>query len=206
MNKTPSVRKILQALYYIQSRAPQNNEDRFSKVYLLKMLYFADRYHIRHYGNLLSNDSYVAMKLGPVASTTYDILKKTPNLKVPADADYLSEVKELDEHEVEIEIQDDNKLSKSAKTALDFALREIGQYDWKKQSKFSHCYPEWKRRAPYINGANLSAAMDLRDFFDNPDNEICFSEFGKKGDPFEEDREFLILLRDDLYADTVSAR
>jgi len=205
MSKIPSVCKILQALYYIQSHAPQDNEDRFSKVYLLKMLYFADRYHIRHYGNLLSNDSYVAMKLGPVASITYDILKKLPTLKIPPDADYLSAVKELDEYDVVIEIQGDNKLSKSAKIALDFTVRENGRYDWKKQSRLSHCFPEWKKHETMITAVNPSVAMDLRDFFDDPDDDACFRAFDKKGDPFKEDKEFLMLLRDDLYANTVSS-
>jgi hypothetical protein len=72
-----SVLKILQALYYIQEKAPSSNQDRFNIVYLLKMIFFSDRYHLRHFGITATCDDYYAMmKLGPVASFTFDMLKR----------------------------------------------------------------------------------------------------------------------------------
>ena len=60
--KQMSIRKILQALYYIQKNTPETNESKTAPVFLLKMLYFADRYHFRHFGILVSGDEYFAMK------------------------------------------------------------------------------------------------------------------------------------------------
>jgi len=199
MNKLPSVRKILQALYYIQSNAPQDNPDRFNKVYLLKMFYFADRYHLRHFGYLASRDTYFAMKLGPVASNAYNILKKDQCNINSAEVGCLHGVEEVSEHDVKIEFQGNDELSKSYKKALDFALKEFGPNSWSRQSDISHCYPEWKN----VYGANpsgLRIPMDLRDFFDDPDDKTCFSKFGKNCDPFEDDKEFLALLREELNA------
>jgi uncharacterized phage-associated protein len=38
-------------------------------------MYFADKLHLEKYGRFVCGDNYVAMKHGPVPSSTYDILK-----------------------------------------------------------------------------------------------------------------------------------
>jgi uncharacterized phage-associated protein len=199
MAKLPTVRKILQALYYIQNNAPQDNPDRFNKVYLLKIFYFADRYHLRHFGCLASRDTYYAMKLGPVASTAYNILKRAQSEINSAEAGYLHSVDEISEHEVEIRSQDCDELSKSYKKALDFALKEFGHSSWNQLSEISHCYPEWKT-VYGVNPSTLRVFMNLQDFFDDPDDKTSLLESGKNSDPFEDDKEFLALLREDLNA------
>ena len=63
--------KALQAMFYLQAKASVSD-----KLSLLKLLFFADRYHVRHYGISMLMDNYCAMTLGPVCSKTYDIIKK----------------------------------------------------------------------------------------------------------------------------------
>jgi len=193
-------RKLLQALYYIQSKAPSNNEDRFNKVYLLKMIYFADRYHLRHFGFLASKDKYYAMKLGPVASTTFDILKKNLNDK------YSSDIEEISENEVLVKKQDDDHLSESFKEALDFALREFRTYGWSVLSDISHCYPEWKKHEKELYSFVKRADMSELDFFDDPENENALSQFNKNADPFKEDKNFLALMKEDFNENSASSR
>jgi len=41
----------------------------------LKLLYFADKMHLSKYGCMATGDRYVAMKFGPVASNTYNLMK-----------------------------------------------------------------------------------------------------------------------------------
>jgi len=142
------------------------------------------------------------MQLGPVASDTYNVLKKNYSSIDLADTDYLSNVKEISENDVKIEFQNSNELSKSFKKALDFALREFGIYSWSEQSRISHYYPEWKKHEALIPEIKPRVPMDLRDFFDDPDDEAWLSDFGKDCDPFKEDKEFLALLRDDVNANT----
>jgi uncharacterized phage-associated protein len=41
-----------------------------------KLLYLADQYHFHHYGRPVTGDSYVAMELGPVPETAYQLLSR----------------------------------------------------------------------------------------------------------------------------------
>lgn len=67
---TFSPEKALESVLYIASklRKPTIHE-------VLKVRYFADKLHLAEYGYLASGDDYVAMKFGPVASSTYNLLK-----------------------------------------------------------------------------------------------------------------------------------
>ncbi len=42
---------------------------------VMKMMYLADKMHLAHYGRFIANDSYSAMKQGPVPSRTYNMIK-----------------------------------------------------------------------------------------------------------------------------------
>lgn len=42
---------------------------------VLKIQYFADKLHFSKFGFIASGDKYVAMKFGPVASNTYNVIK-----------------------------------------------------------------------------------------------------------------------------------
>lgn len=67
---TFSPEKALESVLYIATklRSPTIHE-------VLKVRYFADKLHLAQYGYLASGDDYVAMKFGPVASGTYNLLK-----------------------------------------------------------------------------------------------------------------------------------
>ncbi|EJQ8147415.1 SocA family protein [Salmonella enterica subsp. enterica serovar Newport] len=62
--------KALEAILYVASKAP------IPDIYhVLKVFYFADRYHLERFGRLITGDHYNAMKDGPVASNAYDLIK-----------------------------------------------------------------------------------------------------------------------------------
>lgn len=69
-SSTFSPKKAIETLLYISQRLtrPTIHE-------VLKIQYFADKLHAQDYGFMPSGDEYVAMKFGPVGSTTYDIIK-----------------------------------------------------------------------------------------------------------------------------------
>jgi len=193
MKNPAPIRKILQALYYIQSRAPAGNKDRNSIMYLLKMIFFADRYHLRHFGITATDDIYFAMKHGPVASSTWDLLKNSR----------YSAVRPLSEIYVSIEKQDEDELSESFREALDFALKEFGNYKSFELSDITHCYPEWKKHEADLATSNR-IQMDMRDFFDDPADEDCFKKFHIENDPFKDDEEYLFLRKEHYNAYHIS--
>lgn len=62
--------KAVEAILYVTEHSPQND------IYtVLKVLYFADKKHLAEYGRLVTGDSHVAMRRGPVPSGAYDIVK-----------------------------------------------------------------------------------------------------------------------------------
>jgi uncharacterized phage-associated protein len=67
---TFSPEKALESVLYIASKLAQPTVHE-----VLKIRYFADKLHLADFGFIASGDDYVAMKFGPVATTTYNLLK-----------------------------------------------------------------------------------------------------------------------------------
>jgi hypothetical protein len=61
-------RKALETLVYVANKDQRN-------YWILKTIYFADKEHLTKYGRQIFEDSYRAMKQGPVPSLAYDIIK-----------------------------------------------------------------------------------------------------------------------------------
>ena len=68
--KTFDTEKAIEVVLYLAKNAPEPDI-----YHILKIIYFSDRKHLERYGRLLYGDCYVAMRHGPVPSTTYDIIK-----------------------------------------------------------------------------------------------------------------------------------
>ena len=66
---TFSHKKATQALNFFARSAGGS----ISKIKALKLVFFADRYHLRKYGRPVTNDEYYAMPKGPVPSHVKDI-------------------------------------------------------------------------------------------------------------------------------------
>ena len=153
-----------------------------NKMKSLKLLWLADRLHIRLYGRLISNDAYVAMKFGPVASNTKDIAENS---------DFCSE-EEREYSQRYINLSGANKyfvnsiaeidskvFSKTDIEVLGSVYSAFGSKSPVELSEISHSYPEWKRWESKLQGKGTSRfPMDALDFFENPssDNHPLFLE------------------------------
>ena len=67
---TFSPERALESLIYLAHKLAQPTIHE-----LLKLRYFADKLHLSKYGWIASGDEYVAMKFGPVATNTYNLIK-----------------------------------------------------------------------------------------------------------------------------------
>ena len=109
-----------------------------------KILYFADRDHLSRYGNLLSGDSYLAMRHGPVPSGIYNLLKAAAGRQealIPLQ--YFELVSKTlrveDQHKVQ-PLREANMelLSASQRECLDASLKANGRLSFVKLTAKSH--------------------------------------------------------------------
>ena len=182
-----SVKRALQILFYLQKNT--TNTDRFDIMYLLKMVFFADRFHIRHYGNIATYDKYIAMIRGPVGSNMKDLITKGEN----------PDIEELSEYSVKIKDQSESEMSESLKESLDFAIANYGGFGPFELSNITHDYPEWKKFKDDLESGKIkSAVMDLSDFFDDPVELKNSNRLNIISDPFKDEKDFLIELKENF--------
>ncbi len=147
-----------------------------NKLKVLKLIYFADRFHLRKYGRLITNDIYFAMDYGPVPSNVKDIAEATSFLG-DSERDYSSQyIIPIDNVTLQSVKQVDNSLfSDSDIEALDYIWERFGHLDQFKLAEITHEYPEWKRHKKALE-LDTRIQMYLEDFFDDPDADVdrCF--------------------------------
>lgn len=165
------VRKATQALNYFAHKAASGAPIRkLNKMKALKLLFFADRYHLRKYGRPVSDCAYFAMKHGPVASEAKNIAEESARLDSRSRGYARRYLRRNDlYHFSTIADVDEAVLSKTDREALDFAWETFGHYTEFRLRDITHHYPEWKRRAPALRRGLRRAEMHYSDFFDEPD-------------------------------------
>lgn len=156
--------KTTQAINYIARKSG----GQIDKLKTIKLLFFADRYHLRKFARPVTNDNYLAMELGPVGSGAKDIIDQTIYLpkRVKAYA-----VKFLEKNDNTVKSKEDVAMevfSKSDIEALDFTWDNFGKFTGFQLKDISHKYPEWKKHEETLRAGILSMQMDYLDFFDDP--------------------------------------
>jgi len=132
---------------------------------LLKLAFFADRYHIRNFARHVSGDIYYAMKLGPVLYNLKDIIDVQ---------DFYSEnITKIDRYNLHLKSKtkiDKTQFSKSDIEAIEFSVYNFSKIGFNQYSiaTLTHAYPEWdKYKLQFDNGNIIREEMDYRDFLLN---------------------------------------
>jgi len=162
-----NIKIIIQSVYYILD----NNIKPLDKLSILKLIFFADRYHLRKYSRMITNDTYYAMKYGPVASNVKNIL----------DFDFIGDD---EKNYVELYLKKEDKLfeinssfdhldmlSNTDKEALDFSIDNFGHHKTFDLVEITHKYPEWKRFEVSLEDGLTREKIIMEDFFEDTDIE-----------------------------------
>jgi hypothetical protein len=183
-----NIEKIVQIFSYIQIHSKTT-----SKLELIKYLFFADRINLRKYFAFISLDNYVALKYGPVASNSLDILNHTKDYLSNFSHDelkFLDKIKRVNQSARIIGPMGNDLLSRNEMRSLDKAME---LFYGKPLVELSHDYPEWKRYKELFDNRLISMRpVNINDFFTNPD--IDSSPSIKKyfgSDPLYENPEYL---------------
>ena len=160
-----SHRKATQALNFFARHAG----GQINKMKALKLVFIADRYHLRQYGRPVTNDEYLAMDYGPVPSGCKDLAELSDFLD-PHEQEYaarfLQRTSQYDfasRAEVETPV-----FSASDLEALAFAWRHYGEFDQFRLADITHEFPEWKRHEVALQSPDVSRIpMSYRHFLDD---------------------------------------
>ncbi len=126
-----------------------------NKMKLVKLAFFADLAHIARYGRPIIGGNYVAMRLGPVASSLLDDL----NGRTPRHPPFTL----VSKYDVSAAaLVDESHLSESDLEVLREINTKYGDMDEFTLSTITHNYAAWRKNYP---GDNSSHPLSYEDFF-----------------------------------------
>lgn len=160
-------KKSVQALNLLALK----NGGLLNKMKAIKLIWLSDRLHLRKYGRTISGDVYFAMKLGPVASTTRNLLERS--ILSEEEQTYVDEFlsttryfyKSIQEPYLRVFSDTDIEI-------LEEIYSKYQHLDQFQLSELSHLFPEWKKYEAALNqGIYSRFEISINDFFVNVDDQ-----------------------------------
>lgn len=183
-----TTKKIIQALAYIAYQQPDH---KINSMKAYKLLWLADRYHLRQFGRTITGDTFFALPHGVVPSDAKNVIEHQ-NTHIPTDEDYRDKyIKRLGKYSYQAIAEPDvMEFSDSDQEALDKVLQAYGSLDQYQLEKLSHTFPEWLAYKERLEAENMPKAykIDFDYFFDDVKDD--------KSGLFVDDPEKLSLVKD----------
>lgn len=159
-------KKAVQVLNLIASRSGGTA----NKMKAIKLIWLADRLHLRSHGRTITGDTYFALPNGPVPSATRDLLEYNSFALTDEELGYSSSFiapckddRLIYKSNNEI---DDEVFSETELKVIDEVLNAYGNLNQFKLRDLSHEFPEWKKHESALNSKIASRfLMDMEDFF-----------------------------------------
>lgn len=183
-------KKATQALNFFALR----EGGKIDKLKAIKLIWLADRLHLRKYYRTITGDVYYAMPYGPVASHTLDLINGKVLGQSKEEVAYFDlYLSKRDKNQLRsTKIMEDSVFSKTDMQSIAAVYEAFGDYSGGKLSDVSHKYPEWTRFEKELTSKVTNRQkMDYLDFFRNPES--------RKNDALFEQPEELLLLSRDFY-------
>lgn len=184
------IKTSVQALYYI-ARKYKNKDGLTSKIAALKLLFFAEKYHLQQHGRMITNDTFFAMKHGPVASAARNVLHFD---NIDTNVGYSKDFIENVDNNYYIEVDNNEELDMLSETdfeALDFSFKNFGHLNKWALVDETHKYQEWKRYEKLFL-AEITKRKDV-------EKEDFFTNSGMKDDPYLEISPEIVSLSKEFY-------
>jgi uncharacterized phage-associated protein len=163
-------RKATQVLNFFGRKAG----GQINKMKALKLVFFADRWHLRQHGRPITNDEYLAMEYGPVPSGCKDLAEMSDFLDLHARS-YAERFLERTGQYDYASICDVGRevFSKSDLEALESTWQHFGGFDQFRLAEITHQYPEWKRHQAALQSPEVSRiGMSYRHFLEDAPSSV----------------------------------
>jgi uncharacterized phage-associated protein len=177
-------KKAVQALNFFALAEGGN----INKMKALKLVWLSDRLHLRRYSRAITGDVYFALKNGPVASTTRNLLEdwELDNCNhvwglEALERDYRNAFIEENENRYlfnSTNIISEKVFSKTDLEVLHEVYEKYGELNHFELSDLSHEFPEWKPYQTALERGEMTRAeINPMDFFKNyNDNRGLFND------------------------------
>lgn len=160
---------IVQALHHLIHNA---GDGVMTKLFLLKTIYLADRYHLRQYGRSITGADYVAMRMGPVASQVKTAIESDIDGNVEMRKCFIPLGKSQDTAFKSVCVPARDFLSDTELEALDVALAQFKKVGSGNIVQYTHAFPEWKNCEESLTDCCQVVQMNIEDFFQPADANV----------------------------------
>lgn len=133
----------------------------------IKLIWLSDRYYLRNHGKTITGDEYFALKNGPLASCTSDLIKVVKVSEV--ELDYRNAFISKNGYSISSIKESDFKVfSKKELEVLNKIYNAFSSMNWSAISDFSHIFPEWQMYESKLKeNEKRRYRIDMNLFFDN---------------------------------------
>ena len=168
-------KKATQALNLLARK----KDGKINKMKAIKLIFLADRLHLRKYGRPIVGDMYWAMKLGPVGSLTKNVaeLSRISDEALTYAKKYIKPIDEKKQIFISLGQEDLGVFSKTDLECIESVYNKFSDKDQFELADITHEFPEWIKHKKELDGGKKRVRMDYDDFFaDTQKGDDLFSQ------------------------------
>lgn len=186
---TRNTKKLIQALAFL---AAKSTDHMLSSMKAYKLLWLADRCHLRKFGRTITGDSYFALPKGMVPTDAKHLLDGEVTVMHTPSGYFDRWIKKNNGHTYSlIEAPDMEEFSESDIEVLQKVVDSYGDMSAKELSELSHKYPEWKKYEDMLSdkSAKNSFPIDMDLMFEDSAEDCSSPLFDQPAEVLAETKE-----------------